>query len=770
MTGILLHLTLPPPPAMPLPRIFRSAAPDDWLSPLITVGRDLVPLANCVPFPYVAVALAAGLALLELIQMVGKSSEELKYLAESVTTIMKSLRKEMDSHPTIEDTKFRQLCLEFETPRFRHLTRLSTDLKLMAKNWSASRFKRYLNSQDIRDRTTRFMREVNDLRANATLVAATGTRLNLESVAHSIAAVELGVSDIRRGMMEQRSSLPTNTTSDILGRELARYEEDFHPLKLGDIHLEFGTARHASFVEWDITGNEKRHTAWVDYRATVKGSVQTVRVYQGSDPLESWKGFLSFLAENSPSPHLPQLFGFCSSPRLRSLVFHGGRLLLLRSTPLTASTVIAEFCPLDEYAKRLPNAQMIVDWELNLVSDILPLRRVAGHQGAFDWAFNFALVNPKDHGKMIISHVHEPLELPTFMAESHPPFLEWFVRTGQWLIREHAVTITGKEHLLKDRLHAIGNLRRIGPCGYLTALQIFTARGCVYHGHRGVVAELPSRQIIPDHSWTAFHVSVSESFADTDQLPDLSGWPEAFFPTVVEESTPGYTHFVVPLLDESRQWRSLHDHRVRSGYFLSAEIEFGKSVPDITDSWLAQASALRSNSAFRRYDASEFVIPFRTKLELTWEMVLNAEDLERLGISSRLPRKIHVFVEIPVLAKGIVNEPKIYWSTDANRIQTELIPSAAFTIRMVWCPYISVMRWESHHYEVAEKIQEEHGFDLMTSAAAESMGLPVLDLCVDRSFNTDYGDDDSSWCRYFERDPHTMQEFLGRSQPWPSVG
>ncbi|KAJ7036399.1 hypothetical protein C8F04DRAFT_1233167, partial [Mycena alexandri] len=338
-----IHLALLSPPAMPLPRIFRSAAPDDWVSPLITVARSLVPVANSVPFPYVTIALTAGLALLELIQMVGKSSEDLKYLAESVTTIMKLLREEMDSHPKAEDTRFWQLCLEFET----HLTQLSTDLRSIAKNWSASKFKRYLNSHDIRDRIARFVREINDLRANATLVAATGTRLSLEGVAHSVAAVELGVSDIRRGMMEQGSSLLIKTTSDMLGRELARYEEDFHPLKLGDIHLEFGTARPASFVEWDMMGNEKRHTAWVDYKATVKGSVQTVRVYQGSDPLESWKGFLSFLAENSPSPHLPQLFGFCSSPRLTSLVFHG------------------EFCPLDEYAKRLPSAKMIVDWELN---------------------------------------------------------------------------------------------------------------------------------------------------------------------------------------------------------------------------------------------------------------------------------------------------------------------------------------------------------------------------------------------------------------------
>jgi hypothetical protein len=47
--------------------------------------------------------------------MVGKSSNDLKYLAESVVTIMRLLREEMDSHPTTLNPKFRELCGEFET-------------------------------------------------------------------------------------------------------------------------------------------------------------------------------------------------------------------------------------------------------------------------------------------------------------------------------------------------------------------------------------------------------------------------------------------------------------------------------------------------------------------------------------------------------------------------------------------------------------------------------------------------------------------------------
>jgi hypothetical protein len=46
-------------------------------------------------------------------QTVGKSGDDLKYLAKSVVTIMQLLREEMDSHPTTENAKFLQVCEEF---------------------------------------------------------------------------------------------------------------------------------------------------------------------------------------------------------------------------------------------------------------------------------------------------------------------------------------------------------------------------------------------------------------------------------------------------------------------------------------------------------------------------------------------------------------------------------------------------------------------------------------------------------------------------------
>ncbi|KAJ7728459.1 hypothetical protein B0H16DRAFT_241062 [Mycena metata] len=178
-------------------------------------------MANCTPFPYVSTALGAGVALLELIQMVGKSSDDLIYLAESVVTIMTLLRDEMEAHPTTESRNFRRVCTEFEV----HLTQISKDLQLMSRNWSSSKFRKYLNSQNIRDRIDQFTRQVNDLRANATFIVATGARLDVASVADDVATVKVGMVDLQRKLANQRPPFDGGAPERVL-HDLARYEED----------------------------------------------------------------------------------------------------------------------------------------------------------------------------------------------------------------------------------------------------------------------------------------------------------------------------------------------------------------------------------------------------------------------------------------------------------------------------------------------------------------------------------------------------------------
>ncbi|KAJ7612935.1 hypothetical protein DFH06DRAFT_1484800 [Mycena polygramma] len=491
---------------MPRLRILRSSSGNEWLSPLLVVAKGLVTISNAVPFPYVNAALASELALLELIQMVDKSNDDLRYLAESVLTIMRLLHEETEAHPTDQRSKFRGFCGAFE----RDLTRLAKDLESIRKQQCASRFKKYFNAHNMRDEISHFTRQVDDLRANATLTAAIGTRVTVET---GVAAVE-----------------------DRVAR-LEHHIKDFHALKLADIHLEFNSARAGPF-----TGDPQRH----DERA---------------------------------------LFGFCDSPRLTSLVFHG------------------EFCTLDEYANRLPSPRAIVDWELSLISDIAEL-----HGAGFTWSAIFALVN-------------------TFIVS-----------------------------------------------------------------------------------------------------------------------------FIVPL-----RRKLSRDANGDCGYFLKTATWFGSSLPDgITCSWLAQAKSILSKSSFPQGDPSEYVIPHFPCLQLNWEMITVAQDGSSRAVD--LPDCVHAFVQVPLLAGARIDEHRVYWSTQPNATQTGDIPAAALEIRMSWNINFSLLRWETHHYEGADRVQEECEFDPTTNAAAQSLDLPLLSVVTDQNTANVRPRPADSWCRYFVRDPHTMEE------------
>ncbi|KAJ7732623.1 hypothetical protein B0H14DRAFT_2997421 [Mycena olivaceomarginata] len=606
---------------MPRLRLFGSCT-NEWVSPLVLVARGLVSVGNCVPFPYVNTALSSGLALLELIQTVGKSGDNLKYLAKSVVTIMQLLREEMDSHPTTENAKFLHVCETFTG----HLTQLSKDLTLMSKNWSSSKFRKYLNSNNIREKLICLPVE----RLISRLIAAVGTRMDLAGVGSKI-------EDLRHELAEQRSSLATSA-ADSLKQELTRYEEDFHTLKLGDIHLDFPSAQVSIFPDRGANGREKRQIGWTDYKATVNGCVRTVRVYQGSDPTEVRAVPLCF------SPHLLQLFGFCSSPKLRSLVFHG------------------EYHSLDEHVNTLTSAQAIVDWELGLLVDLFDM---------YMWSkdtINFVSVNRQ-----------------FAMANADLPsrsFITWFVYTetqtrdtrleaGSWDAHEarsalrlcqdscpgifdQDLSLARSAGHLRKALGALVTLHRHDwtglqePGRWGPVINTPLCRGCVYHSNtRSPVAQLEGRVVTPEDSWRVDYSITQEIDSHGNSIgvdwPSLGFWR---FPVADPESRDGFTHFLVPLMGKNERWISHVDSKAHCGYFLSAEIEFGKSLPDITHAWMAQAGSLRSKLNQEAQELSGFYVPTFAALRLTWEMTFNAEAAnmtpESMAILNDFPESIHV--------------------------------------------------------------------------------------------------------------------------------
>ncbi|KAJ7672393.1 hypothetical protein DFH06DRAFT_91942 [Mycena polygramma] len=126
---------------------------------------------------------------------------------------------------------------------------------------------------------------------------------------------------------------------------------------------------------------------------------------------------------------------------------------------------------------------------------------------------------------------------------------------------------------------------------------------------------------------------------------------------------------------------------------------------------------------------------------------------QSIDILEHLPEKIHVFVEVPKIKGGQVAEPQVYWSTDPDAVEIGNIPSSGFAIRMRFSASMDAVRWETHHYEVAEALQERHGFNPKTNDAAKILDLRLLE--VEPSKQDALAG--PNWLGIRVMDPHTLQ-------------
>ncbi|KAJ7359406.1 hypothetical protein DFH08DRAFT_410402 [Mycena albidolilacea] len=190
---------------------------------------------------------------------------------------------------------------------------------------------------------------------------------------------------------------------------------------------------------------------------------------------------------------------------------------------------------------------------------------------------------------------------------------------------------------------------------------------------------------------------------------------------------------------------------------------FKESVPDVQLLWMAQAQSILSKyGPSMKCKLSDLRVPTQTDLYLTWEMVLAAELIpsteESWAIVNNLPENIHVFVQVPQIKDTRIEEPQIYWSTEAHIIDRGCIPPGSLKIRMSWEISSRWAQWESHHYEVASTVLKEHGFDPSTNSAALSLNLPLFEI-PDPHDSSYQSDSESSWRRGdHAKDPHTLQE------------
>ncbi|KAJ6485460.1 hypothetical protein C8R47DRAFT_539818 [Mycena vitilis] len=292
------------------------------------------------------------------------------------------------------------------------------------------------------------------------------------------------------------------------------------------------------------------------------------------------------------SPGLAQLFGFCSSPRLQAIVFHG------------------EFKTLDEYASELQSSQEIVKWEISLTSDFEALAISQREKRFFqvNLARRFAQVDAQN-GRLMIAHVETSggsTSLPS--PKIHDRFLSWFTFSepmNEFSHQPQRLVLTStmddpKSPSLYAKLRELTILMRTtgydGLGARCSLYENLTCRGRVYHS---VTDDCTAIAKSHDHE------------PDMDPVWRAQGWmdgefhrknPEFWNRTYVGERTDdAWTHFIVPLLDQKVNWISAYDAQSHSGYFLTAKIDCGTDVPDMSLAWMAHSGLFVADETASRF-------------------------------------------------------------------------------------------------------------------------------------------------------------------------
>ncbi|KAJ7462906.1 hypothetical protein FB451DRAFT_1494956 [Mycena latifolia] len=97
---------------------------------------------------------------------------------------------------------------------------------------------------------------------------------------------------------------------------------------------------------------------------------------------------------------------------------------------------------------------------------------------------------------------------------------------------------------------------------------------------------------------------------------------------------------------------------------------------------------------------------------------------------------------------------------DANGVETGRVPCGALRIKLWWEGDVDLDSWLPHHYDLVRSAQRNQGFDPTSTAVAEALSLPLLQI-PDPEALEGYGEESAvlepDWSGPHELDPHTME-------------
>ncbi|KAF9458461.1 hypothetical protein BDZ94DRAFT_1333105 [Collybia nuda] len=342
----------------------------DALSAVLITARSLKSVSDLVPFPYIKSVFEAVITVLELVEQVDKNNEDLLVLSRSIVAVAKIIDDEIRECPATTAIRFKTTCDQFSG----YLKNISSDLNTLIRKHSVWRFKRYLKAAATRDKIQSYTRQLEDLRSNLILSAATGTHLDVARVDDRILSVHQDVSHIKASIVQLESVARSPVQTEVT------FEEDFYRLRRGDIKLDFATAARlvtiGSLSAADNQVDKVTTITNIKGHITSANAVKTFQIYKGKDAEEIWQKQLLFFGNFPSSPYISQLYGFY-------------------------------LVSIDRYAKVLSTSEQFVAYEHNLLSDF---RSACEHvskvlnKSNLEWDLAYHTLVDSSSGKISLSH------------------------------------------------------------------------------------------------------------------------------------------------------------------------------------------------------------------------------------------------------------------------------------------------------------------------------------------------------------------------------
>ncbi|KAK0232459.1 hypothetical protein EDD85DRAFT_848029 [Armillaria nabsnona] len=284
--------------------------PQSIVGQCISVVKLIQAAGEMAPFPYIKGLAGIAVVLLELLEKADKNDADLVYLSNSLSNTLVIVRDTVVAHGESSAQHFKEFCIEVEN----YLATVLNDLNSI-KRFSHSRgIRRYLRTNDVRDKIDEYKQRVQDLKIDFLIRVTTETRFIASEVSGHSIAIEDTLRTLRLDISDIHEKALTRS------RRKMSYQDQIHEIMPGDISMkqEIFRRTHEHLMTVDI----------IDYDSEIdtSPSPKLVRVYRarrGSEALAVkmlYGDLHQFISLRHPN--IPQLFGVCTSSSFPALIFH----------------------------------------------------------------------------------------------------------------------------------------------------------------------------------------------------------------------------------------------------------------------------------------------------------------------------------------------------------------------------------------------------------------------------------------------------------------